>query len=272
MVPTTLHDSTTARRSNRGSDSYDGIEPLLERLAAMDAGDPARPGLREEVMRRCLPLADHIARRFTGRGETYDDLHQSASLGLVLAVDRYDPARGTSFVAFAVPTVMGEVRRHFRDRTWAVRVPRRVKETQLAIGPAVEKLCQRNGRMPTAIEIAVALNLDLVEVTQALLAGNAYRTNSLDAAAEDEEGGGLGMQISERLGETDPAYGICDDALAVAPLLRELNERDRLVLRLRFFENYTQSQIAAELGVSQMHISRILSRTLAKLRERALRD
>ncbi|MFC3962765.1 SigB/SigF/SigG family RNA polymerase sigma factor [Nocardia jiangsuensis] len=271
MTLVAAHDASTARRTQRGTDSYDGIEPLLEQLAAMAEDDRGRPALREQILRRCLPLADHIARRFTGRGETYDDLHQSASIGLILAVDRFDPARGSSFLAFAVPTIMGEVRRHFRDRTWAVRVPRRVKETQLALGPVIERLCQRDGRMPTAIEIAVEMNVDLLEVTQALMAGNAYRTNSLDASADDEEGS-VAAQVAETLGDLDPAYDITDDALAVAPLLRDLSERDRRILHLRFFENCTQSQIARELGVSQMHISRILTRTLATLRERALRD
>ncbi|MEV0354601.1 SigB/SigF/SigG family RNA polymerase sigma factor [Nocardia sp. NPDC050697] len=270
-LPTDPAPATGARRANRGQDSYDGIEPLLAELAGLAAQDPRRPALREQILRRCLPLADHIARRFTGRGETYDDLHQSASLGLVLAVDRYDPARGTSFLAFAVPTIMGEVRRHFRDRTWALRVPRRIKEIQLAIGPTVEKLSQRSGRMPTAVEIAVELELDLIEVTQALLASNAYRTNPIDAAV-DEADGAVSAQVTAALGATDPAFQFCDDALAVAPLLRRLCERDRRVLYLRFFENRTQAQIAAEFGVSQMHISRILSRTLATLRARALRD
>ncbi|UGT61597.1 SigB/SigF/SigG family RNA polymerase sigma factor [Nocardia asteroides] len=271
-LPTHQRPAAPARRANRGQDSYDGIEPLLAELAGLAEHDPRRRALRELCLRRCLPLADHIARRFTGRGETYDDLHQSASLGLVLAVDRYDPARGTSFLAFAVPTIMGEVRRHFRDRTWALRVPRRVKETQLAIGPVVERLSQHTGRMPTTVEIALELELDPVEVTQALLASKAYRTNPIDSPADDPAGGPVSANITEALGATDPAYELCEDALAVAPLLRKLPERDRRVLYLRFFENRTQAQIAAEFGVSQMHISRILSRTLAALHARALRD
>ncbi|NUP28291.1 MAG: RNA polymerase sigma factor SigF [Nocardia sp.] len=263
---------TTARRANRGTDSYDGIEPLLEQLTAMDAADPARAELREEIMRRCLPLADHIARRFTGRGENYEDLHQIASLGLVLAVDRYDAGRGSSFVAFAVPTIMGEVRRHFRDHTWAVRVPRRVKETQTALGPTIERLSQRLGRTPTALDIAVEMNLDLNEVTQALLAGNAYRTDSLDASAEQNDGSGATAKSAETLGDDDPSYELTENALTLAPLLQDLPERDQRVLHMRFFENRTQAQIAAELNVSQMQISRMLTRTLAALRQRALRD
>lgn len=273
MTTVAVHDApTTARRSARGTDSYDGIEPLLERLASMGAEEPGYGRLREEIMRRCLPLADHIARRFSGRGETYDDLHGIASLGLVLAVDRYDATRGSSFLAFAVPTIMGEVRRHFRDHTWAVRVPRRIKETQLTIGPTVERLSQKLGRTPTALDIAVEMNLDLVEVTQALLAGNAYRTDSLDASPDHESDGAPVAKTTDGLGAEDPSYEITDNALTVAPLLRELSPRDRKVLHMRFFENRTQSQIAAELNVSQMQISRILTRTLSTLRERALHE
>ncbi|BDT96885.1 RNA polymerase sigma factor [Nocardia sputorum] len=264
--------TATPRRTRRGTDSYDGIEPLLEKLAAMDENDPERPRLREAIMRRCLPLAEHIARRFVGRGENYDDLYQIGAVGLVLAVDRFDPARGPSFLSFAVPTIMGEVRRHFRDHSWAVRVPRRIKEIQLTIGPAVERLSQRLERMPTALEIAVELDIDLTEVTQALLAGNAYSTNSIDAVIEDDDSGGASVRVAETFGEEDPSYDLTDEALAVAPLLAELPERERLVLRMRFFEGRTQAQIAAVLGVSQMHISRVLSRTLTDLRERALRD
>ncbi|MEU2014404.1 sigma-70 family RNA polymerase sigma factor, partial [Nocardia sp. NPDC019302] len=173
---------------------------------------------------------------------------------------------------FAVPTIMGEVRRHFRDHSWAVRVPRRIKEIQLTIGPAVERLSQRLGRMPTALEIAVELNIDLTEVTQALLAGNAYSTNSIDAVIDDDDTGSAAVRVAETFGEEDPSYDLTDEALAVAPLLAELPERERRVLRMRFFEGCTQAQIAAALDVSQMHVSRVLSRTLAELRERALRD
>ncbi|MBF6203097.1 MULTISPECIES: RNA polymerase sigma factor SigF [Nocardia] len=270
MALATAHRTATPRRTRRGTDSYDGIEPWLEKLSAMDDSDPGRPQLREAIVRRCLPLAEHIARRFVGRGENYEDLYQIASVGLVLAVDRFDPARGPSFLSFAVPTIMGEVRRHFRDHSWAVRVPRRIKEIQLSIGPAVEKLSQRLQRMPTALEIAVELNIDLLEVTQALLAGNAYSTNSIDAVIEDDDTGSA--PIAETFGAEDPSYELTEEALAVAPLLAELPEREQRVLRMRFFEGRTQAQIAAVLGVSQMHISRVLSRTLADLRERALRD
>lgn len=143
----------------RGGDSYDNIEPWLEKLTALEKTDPHRAVLREEVMRRCLPLAEHIARKFSGRGESFDDVLQIARVGLVLAVDRFDVSRGTPFLAFAVPTIMGEVRRHFRDNTWSLRVPRRVKEIQLRVGPATESLSHRLGRMPTAREIAAELDV-----------------------------------------------------------------------------------------------------------------
>ncbi|WP_280492212.1 RNA polymerase sigma factor SigF [Nocardia asiatica] len=273
MALTTTNPRTAVpRRPRRGTDSYDGIEPWLAKLCAMDDDDPERPRLRETIVRRCLPLAEHIARRFVGRGENYDDLYQIAAVGLVLAVDRFDPARGPSFLSFAVPTIMGEVRRHFRDHGWALRVPRRTKEIQLTIGPAVERLCQRLERMPTALEIAVELNVDLLEVTQALLAGNAYSTNSIDAVVEDDDTGGTSVRVAETFGEEDPSYELTDEALAVAPLLAELPQRERQVLHMRFFEGRTQAQIAEVLGVSQMHISRVLSRTIADLRERAMRD
>ncbi|MBH0777892.1 SigB/SigF/SigG family RNA polymerase sigma factor [Nocardia bovistercoris] len=254
----------------RGRDSYEGIETELREFALMPPGTAEWRAARERMVRRCLPLADHIARRFTGRGENYDDLHQVASLGLVLAIDRFDPQRGDSFLAYAVPTIMGEVRRHFRDHTWSVRVPRRVKEIQLTIGPAVEDLAQRLGRMPTAIEIALELNLDLSEVTQALLAGNAYRTDSMDARADDDDASGA-APVSEIYGEDDPEYELTVQTMVASPLLDDLADSDKRVLYLRFFRDESQSQIAAKLGVSQMHISRTLTRILRDLRAAANR-
>ncbi|MGO4615110.1 RNA polymerase sigma factor SigF [Nocardia sp. 2YAB30] len=260
----------TAESRSRG-DSYDNIEPLFEKIAALDPDDPRRDSMRSELIGRCLPLADHIARKFSGRGENFDDLLQVARLGLVQAADRFDVTRGSSFLSFAVPTIMGEVRRHFRDNTWAVRVPRRVKEIQLTIGVTVETLSQRLGRMPRAREIAAALDVDLVEVTQALIAGNAYQSSSIDAVAgEDIENAPL--PLLESIGAEETSYHVVEDYLAVRPLIEELPDRERQVLVMRFFESMTQTQIADRLGVSQMHVSRILSRTLNQLREQALRD
>ncbi|MEU5757491.1 MULTISPECIES: RNA polymerase sigma factor SigF [Nocardia] len=260
-----------AGESRSRGDTYDNIEPLFEKIAALDPGDARREAMRLELIERCLPLAEHIARKFSGRGENFDDLLQVARLGLVQAADRFDVSRGSSFLSFAVPTIMGEVRRHFRDNTWAVRVPRRTKEIQLSIGPTVETLSQRLGRMPRAREIAAELEVDLVEVTQALIAGNAYQSASIDAVAgEDAES--APQPLLDSLGIEEPSYHLVEDVMAVQPLLGELPERERQVLIMRFFESLTQNQIAERLGVSQMHVSRILSRTLNSLREQAMRD
>lgn len=260
-----------AGESRSRGDSYDNIEPLFEKIAALTDDDPRREPMREELIGRCLPLAEHIARKFAGRGENFDDLLQVARLGLVQATDRFDVTRGSSFLAFAVPTIMGEVRRHFRDNTWSVRVPRRTKEIQLSIGATVEALSQRLGRIPRAREIAAELDVDLVEVTQALIAGNAYQSASIDAVAGDDIENAP-LPLLESLGAEEPSYHLVEDYLAVRPLIEELPERERQVLIMRFFENKTQSQIADVLGVSQMHVSRILSRTLNQLREQALQD
>ncbi|MEV6558693.1 RNA polymerase sigma factor SigF [Nocardia sp. NPDC051756] len=260
-----------AGESRSRGDSYDNIEPLFEKIAALGEDDPRRETMREELIGRCLPLAEHIARKFSGRGENFDDLLQVARLGLVQATDRFDVTRGSSFLAFAVPTIMGEVRRHFRDNTWSVRVPRRTKEIQLSIGATVEALSQRLGRIPRAREIAAELEVDLVEVTQALIAGNAYQSSSIDAVAGDDIENAP-LPLLESLGAEEPSYHLVEDFLAVRPLIEELPERERQVLIMRFFENKTQTQIADVLGVSQMHVSRILSRTLNELREQALRD
>ncbi|MBC7303718.1 MAG: RNA polymerase sigma factor SigF [Nocardia sp.] len=268
---TTAAEHPTARRSHSRGDSYDNIEPWFEKLRTLPSGDEHHDALRGQVIELCLPLADHIARKFNGRGEQYDDLEQTARVGLVLAVDRYDVTRGSSFLSFAIPTIMGEVRRHFRDRTWAVRVPRRLKEIQLRIGPATEELSQRLGRLPNAREIADELEVDLVEVTRTLVAGNGYQTNSIDGVTHDGRDNST-QPITDTLGSDEPCYQLTEDAMAVRPLIAALPAEERRVLIKRFYESKTQSEIAAELGVSQMQVSRILSRTLAMLREQALAE
>ncbi|MFB8277275.1 RNA polymerase sigma factor SigF [Nocardia colli] len=265
-------DRTDApRRSSSRGDSYDNIEPWFEKMDALAAHDPHRNELREEVMRLCLPLAEHIARKFSGRGEAFDDLHQIARVGLVLAVDRFDVSRGSSFLSFAVPTIMGEVRRHFRDRTWAVRVPRRLKEIQQLIGPATEALTNRLGRVPNAREIAAELDVELSEVTQALIARNGYQTNSIDGITRDD-GENATLSVVAGLGAEEPCYELLEQSMTVRPLIAALPERERQVLIMRFFESLTQAQIAEQLGVSQMQVSRILTKTLNTLRTQALDD
>ncbi|MFI7669509.1 RNA polymerase sigma factor SigF [Nocardia sp. NPDC049526] len=268
MSSTTV-PSDGSRYATGAGDSYDDIEPWFEKLTALEPGDAHRQVVREEIVRRCLPLADHIARKFAGRGTEFDDLQQIARLGLVQAVDRFDVTRGSSFLSFAVPTVMGEVRRHFRDHTWALRVPRRAKELQALIRPTVETLAQRLSRMPTAREIAAELDLELGEVTQALVAANAYQTNSLDIGVGDNDEG-TRLSVIDTLGAVEPCYRLLEDAMSVRPLIAALPDLQRRVLIMRFFESKTQSQIAARLGVSQMQVSRILTKTLNTLREQVI--
>ncbi|PPJ17509.1 B/F/G family RNA polymerase sigma-70 factor [Nocardia nova] len=260
--PIARRAETAARH---GANSYDNIEPWFEKLAALDHADPHRESVRAKIIELCLPLAEHIARKFSGRGETFDDLHQVARLGLVLAVDRFDPVRGNSFLSFAVPTVMGEVRRHFRDYTWSTRVPRAVKELWLRIGPTTEHLAHELGRMPTARELSEALDVDGPQVVQAMIAGNAYQPNSIDAVVDTDDGA-----IMDKLGAEEQCYQLTEDAMAVRPLIDALPTRERRILIMRFFESKTQNQIAEKLQISQMHVSRILSRTLKSLRQQAL--
>ena len=219
---------------------------------------------RDAIIERCLPLADHIARRFEGKGEARDDLLQVARIGLINAVKRFDVEMGSDFASFAVPTIMGELRRHFRDNSWSVKVPRRMKELHLQIGSATAEMSQRLGRAPTASELAAELNIDRDEVLDGLMAGSSYKTTSIDGAAGSEER----PSLAETLGDVDPGLENVESREALRPLLAELPERERTVLVLRFFESMTQSQIAAKVGISQMHVSRLLAKTLAQLREK----
>ncbi|MGO4202220.1 SigB/SigF/SigG family RNA polymerase sigma factor [Rhodococcus sp. TAF43] len=245
------------------TDEYRDVGPVFESMASLDRRDPRYRVLRDSVITRCLPLADHIARRFDGRGEFHDDLVQVARVGLVNAVNRYDSRVGSDFVAFAVPTMMGEVRRHFRDTGWAVRVPRRVKELHLELGRAVSVLSQRLGRPPTHHELAAELRIGEDAVADGLLAGNAYQTVSVDA-------GTVGRRhdhpLAETLGADDRRLEAVENHETLRPILAALPDRERRILLLRFFANLTQSRIAEEIGVSQMHVSRLLARSLATLR------
>nr|WP_281422399.1 SigB/SigF/SigG family RNA polymerase sigma factor [Skermania piniformis] len=235
---------------------------VFTEISRLPADDPGRAQLRDQLVTRCLPLAEHLAWRFTGRGEPHDDLLQVARLGLVNAVDRFDVDHGADFVSFAVPTIMGEIRRHFRDTSWAMRVPRRLKELHVTLSRAAGEMSQRLGRAPTVRELSDELDLSVEEVSEGLVAGNAYQTVSVDA----ETRGPDTLPLRETLGELDEAIMSVEDHESLRPLLEALPERERTVLMLRFFGNMTQSQIAERVGVSQMHVSRILARTLAQLR------
>lgn len=221
-----------------------------------------RNAIRDAVIERCLPLAEHIARRYASRGESLDDLIQIARVGLVNAIDRFEPDRGTNFLSFAVPTVSGEVRRHFRDAMWAMRVPRRMKEVSLDIGKANDELVQRLGRSPRPSEISEFLGIGVDEVVDGLVARSAYSASSIDAQPEHGEG----RSIRDTLGEDDDRIAQIDDFVSLRPALDNLPQRERDILSLRFFQSMSQSEIAVRLGISQMHVSRLLARTLAQLR------
>lgn len=254
----------TKRRS--GASEYAVVATLMAQAAETDdAGRKSR--LREQAIAAAMPLADHVARRFSGRGEPFDDLLQVAHVGLVNAVDRFDPERGSDFLSFAVPTIMGEVRRHFRDNTWSIRVSRRAKDTAQAIARGIDELVQTLGRSPRPTELAAHLDLPLTEVIDGLLARSAHSATSIDQASTSD--GGEGRPLVETLGTDDPDMERVADSVTIRPLLERLPARERRILALRFFESKSQSEIAAEVGLSQMHVSRLLSATLKKLREAA---
>lgn len=247
---------------------YDDVTAAFGVLAQLTDPEKRRVA-RTELIKRCLPLADHIARKFSGRGEPFDDLTQVARVGLVHAIDRFDLERGSNFLSFAVPTIMGEIRRYFRDNTWTLRVPRRVKETHLRIGSTVDALSQTLGRSPTAREIASELGIAVDDVTQAVIAGHAYQPGSIDAISvgRDNE-----ASLLDTLGAEEAQFDRVEEYAAVRPLLAGLPERERRILVMRFFESMTQTQIADQMGISQMHVSRILAKTLARLREQSGRE
>ena len=235
------------------SRSEEEIAELFRRLP-----DPAA---RDELAEEFLALAEYFARRFSGRGEPIEDLTQTASLGLLNAIDRFDPERGVPFATYAAATIVGELKRHFRDRGWALRVPRNVQETAILVNRTMSSLWQDLGRAPTVPEIASVADIGEDDVLQALDALQAYTTDSLDAPTSDAS-----STAAETIGAEDVSFEISEEWLSLAPALRDLPERERMILYLRFFEGKTQTEIAEELGISQMHVSRLVSQSLEKLR------
>ena len=242
---------------------------LLEELSELPADDPRREDVRSLLITVHQPLVEHLARRFRNRGEPYDDLVQVATIGLIKAVDRYDLGRGVEFSTYATPTIIGEIKRWFRDKGWAVRVPRRLQELRLEIGSATAELTQQLGRSPTVAELAERIGTGEDEVLEGLESAAAYSTLSLDAP---EGGEADGPSVLDMLGVEDDALVGIENREALKPLLASLPERERRILLLRFFAGMTQSQIAIEVGISQMHVSRLLARTLVRLREGLLVD
>jgi RNA polymerase sigma-B factor len=223
--------------------------------------------LRDELVEAHIGLAEYLARRFSNRGEPLDDLVQVALIGLVKAVNRFDPNRGVEFSTYATHTIAGELKRHFRDKGWAVRAPRRMQELYLRLTQVVSSLGQQLGRSPTIAELAAETQVSEEEVLEALEAGQAYRFASLDVPKGGSEDGDT---IGEGLGEDDPDLANAESRVVLSPLMAKLAPRQRQIIRLRFFEGLTQSEIASRLGISQMHVSRLLARSVAELRAAGL--
>jgi RNA polymerase sigma-B factor len=233
---------------------------LLERYHR--DGDPAA---REALVERFLPLARQLARRYQRGGEPLDDLVQVASLGLLKAIDRFEPDRPTAFSSFAVPTILGELKRHFRDRGWSVRVPRDLQEMSVRVDRVADAMARELGRAPTPAEIAEHIGTTTERVLEAREAAGAYRAVSLDRPRDDDDD----SDGAESYGVEDPGFGLAEDAATVERLMSVLSDREREVLRLRFAEDLTQSEIGARVGVSQMHVSRLIRQAVARLRDAA---
>ncbi|HLH15028.1 MAG TPA: SigB/SigF/SigG family RNA polymerase sigma factor [Solirubrobacteraceae bacterium] len=241
--------------------STPGVDELFARY--VQHGERAA---RDALVKEFLPLAHKLARRYVRSTEPHDDLMQVASLGLIKAIDRFDPSRGPSFASFAIPTILGELRRHFRDATWAVHVPRGAQERAQAIDAASERLTNERGSAPTVDEIAAELRLTPDEVLDGLLARRAYEAESLERP-DSRDDGEAGLSVLDLVGSEDARYALIEEHTVVIPALRQLSERERRVLYLRYVTEMSQREIANEIGVSQMQVSRILAATIAKLRE-----
>jgi RNA polymerase sigma-B factor len=249
----------------RHADEYHDVVDMFIVLKSLPAESREYARQRERIITRCLQLADHVARHYDRRGENFEDLIQVARIGLVNAVNRFDPDKSSSFLGFAVPTMMGEVRRHFRDHGWSMHVPRRIRDRHGQITKATARLTHDLGRAPTASELSEMLDLDRQEVVESLIAAASYNVHSIDAPIAG--GDGSPRMLADTIGDVDVEFDHITDREAVRPLLAALPERERTILYLRFFASMTQSQIAERVGVSQMHVSRILERTLSQLRD-----
>jgi RNA polymerase sigma-B factor len=235
------------------------VQRELLRAYHVDGDESAR----ERLIEQNLPLVRAIARRYVGRGEQLDDLVQVGSIGLIKAIDRFDLERGVDLQTYAIPTIVGEIKRHFRDRGWAVHVPRRLKELNLKLARLIEQLSAQLGRSPTMQELAEAAGTNEEEVVEALESGYAYSTDSLNAGGDEDSE----LDRMRALGESDEGYAIAEDRDLLTFGLQALDDRERRIIHLRFFEGLTQSQIALQIGISQMHVSRLIRRALEKMRE-----
>jgi RNA polymerase sigma-B factor len=238
---------------------------FFDRLAVLEEGTHEYQYARNTLIELNLSLVHYAASRFRSRSEAQEDILQVGTIGLIKAIDRFDLTRGVEFTTFAIPYIVGEIKRFFRDTSWAVHVPRRLQELRINMARANEELESRLDRSPTARELAAHMGLTVEEIIEGQVAANGYVAHSLDLPSDDE-GGSDSSVLLDRIGDCDPELEKVEDLHALGPLLEELDERDRRILQMRFGDEMTQSQIGAELGISQMHVSRLLSRCLARLR------
>ncbi|UYQ60324.1 SigB/SigF/SigG family RNA polymerase sigma factor [Streptomyces peucetius] len=242
---------------------------LFERLAVLEEGTPEYSYVRNTLVELNLSLVKFAALRFAGRAEPMEDIIQVGTIGLIKAINRFETGREVEFASFALPTVVGEIKRFFRDSSWSVRVPRRLQELRIDLAKALDLLEQQLGRRPTTAELSEYLQVSEEEVLEGERASNGYTAQSLDATVNEEEATNA---VTRRLGKEDPAFDIVDSLEALKPLIAGLDERDRLILSLRFREELTQSEIGERLGISQMHVSRLLARILKMLRAGIMDD
>ncbi|MFG2682539.1 RNA polymerase sigma factor SigF [Streptomyces sp. NPDC048392] len=253
--------------------AYDEVAPadaralsktLFERLEALEEGTHEHAYVRHTLVELNLALVKFAASRFRSRSEPMEDIIQVGTIGLIKAIDRFEMSRGVEFPTFAMPTIIGEIKRFFRDTSWSVRVPRRLQELRLDLAKAGDELAQRLDRAPTVAELAEHLGLSRDEVVEGMAASNAYTASSLDAQPEEDDAEGA---LTDRIGYEDHGLEGIEYVESLKPLIAELPSRDRKILSLRFVAGMTQSEIGEELGISQMHVSRLLSRTLVRLRK-----
>ncbi|MEU8921223.1 RNA polymerase sigma factor SigF [Kitasatospora sp. NPDC048545] len=257
-------DTAPVTQPGAGLDTRTLSRSLFLRLAALEPGSDEHTYVRDTLIELNLPLVRYASARFRSRNEPMEDIVQVGTIGLIKAIDRFDPERGVEFPTFAMPTVVGEIKRFFRDTSWSVRVPRRLQELRLALTKAGDELSQRLDRSPTVAELAVCLGVSEEDVVEGLAVGNAYTASSLDSGSGEEDSDG---PLADRLGYEDLALEGVEYRESLKPLLAKLPPRERRIIMLRFFGNLTQSQIGEEIGISQMHVSRLLTRTLTQLRE-----
>ncbi|MCE7080477.1 SigB/SigF/SigG family RNA polymerase sigma factor [Streptomyces sp. ST2-7A] len=256
--------AVTRTRGTKGAGAREVTAALFERLIRLDPGTAEHARVRGALIEANLPLVRWVSHRFRSRNEPMEDVVQVGTIGLIHAIDRFDPTRGVQFPTFAMPTIVGEIRRYFRDNVRSVHVPRRMHELSIRIHTAGEELTGLLGRTPTTSEIARRLAVPEEDVRAGTEAARAYRVSSLEASRDREDGS---PGPAETLGYEDPGLAGVEHRALVRHLLVQLPEREQRILLLRFYRNLTQSQISAELGVSQMHISRLLSRSVARLRD-----